>query len=172
MEMNASTGQQVDNHKKERLFMNQKTAHATREYLTVSGKGHMTLLTSFRRNGAGVGTPVGTVASNGKLYFMTAADTWKVRRLAHNPRVTLAPGNRKGEALGPAIEGQARRLPAEEARRARGLLRIGIVGRFFGIVFDRKYPGEKTAVYEIVLDGRDADRVTVPGQAPLASQLL
>jgi uncharacterized protein len=137
--------------------MSKKTTHTTWQYLTTPGKGHMTLLTSFRRNGTGVGTPVGTVASNGTLYFMTAADTWKARRLAHNPRVTLAPGNRKGEALGPTIEGQARRLYAEEAKRARGLLRIGIVGRFFGIVFDRKYPGEKTAVYEIVLDARDTD---------------
>jgi PPOX class probable F420-dependent enzyme len=100
---------------------------------------------------------VGTVASNGKLYFMTPAHTWKVKRLVHNPHVTLAPGNRKGDALGPAIEGTVRRLYAEEARRARDVLRVGIVGRFFGIVFDRKYPGEKTAVYEIVLDERDAD---------------
>jgi PPOX class probable F420-dependent enzyme len=137
--------------------MSEKTTHTTREYLTAPGKGHMTLLTSFRRNGTGVGTPVGTVASNGKLYFMTAAHTWKVKRLAHNPHATLAPGNRKGDALGPAIEGTVRRLSVEEARRARGVLRVGIVGRFFGIVFDRKYPGEKTAVYEIVLDERDAD---------------
>lgn len=137
--------------------MSEKTTHTTREYLTVPGKGHTTLLTGFRRNGTGVGTPVGTVASNGKLYFMTPADTWKVKRLAHNPHVTLAPGNRKGDALGPAIEGTVRRLSAEEARRARGVLRVGIVGRFFGIVFDRKYPGEKTAVYEIVLDERDAN---------------
>jgi PPOX class probable F420-dependent enzyme len=137
--------------------MSEKTTHTTREYLTTPGKGHMTLLTSFRRNGAGVGTPVGTVASHGKLYFMTPADTWKAKRLAHNPRVTLAPGNRKGDALGPTIEGIARRLYAEEAKRARALLRVGIVGRFFGIVFDRKYPGEKTAVYEIVLDEREAD---------------
>jgi uncharacterized protein len=139
------------------LFMSKTHTHTTWQYLTTPGKGHMTLLTSFRRNGTGVGTPVGTVATNGTLYFMTAANTWKAKRLAHNPRVTLAPGNRKGEALGPTIEGQARRLYAEEAKRARGLLRIGIVGRFFGIVFDRKYPGEKTAVYEIVLDARDAD---------------
>ncbi len=55
------------------------------------------------------------------------------------------------------IEGTVRRLYAEEAKRARDLLRVGIVGRFFGIIFDRKYPGEKTAVYEIVLDGRDGD---------------
>lgn len=116
----------------------------------------MTLLTSFRRNGAGVGTPVGTVASHGKLYFMTPAETWKAKRLAHNPRVTLAPGNRKGDALGPTIEGTARRLYAEEAKHARKLLCIGIVGRFFGIVFDYKFPGEKAAVYEIVLDEEDA----------------
>jgi PPOX class probable F420-dependent enzyme len=137
--------------------MSEKTMDTTRAYLTTPGKGHMTLLTSFRRNGQGVGTPVGTVASNGKLYFMTAAHTWKVKRLAHNPHVTLAPGNRKGEALGPAIEGTVRRLSAEEAKRARDLLRVGIVGRFFGILFDRKYPGEQTAVYEIVLDTREAN---------------
>jgi PPOX class probable F420-dependent enzyme len=141
--------------KKERTFMSKRNAIPTREYLTTPGKGHMTLLTSFRRDGAGIGTPIGTVASNGVLYFMTPANTWKVKRLANNPRVTLAPGNRKGEALGPEIEGIARRLHAEEAARARKLLRIGIVGRFFGIVFDRKYPGEKTAVYEIVLDARE-----------------
>ena len=137
--------------------MSKKNTHTTRQYLTTPGKGHTTLLTSFRRNGTAVGTPVGTVTSNGKLYFMTPADTWKVKRLVHNPRVTLAPGNRKGDVLGPAIEGSVRRLYAEEAKRARDLLRIGIVGRFFGIVFARKYPGEKTAVYEIVLDGGDAD---------------
>lgn len=136
--------------------MSQKTTSTTREYLTTPGKGHTTLLTSFRRNGIGVGTPVGTIASNGKLYFMTPAHTWKVKRLAYNPRVTLAPGNRRGDALGPAIEGTVRRLEAEEAKRVRNLLRVGIVGRFFGIVFDRKYPGEKTAVYEIVLEGGDA----------------
>ena len=137
--------------------MSEKTTHTTWQYLTTPGKGHTTLLTSFRRNGQGVGTPVGIVASNDKLYFMTAAHTWKVKRLAHDPHVTLAPGNRKGEALSPAIEGTARRLYAEEAKRARNLLRVGIVGRFFGIVFDRKYPGEKTAVYEITLVAEGAD---------------
>jgi hypothetical protein len=142
--------------------MSENTTHTTRQYLTIPKKGHMTLLTSFRRNGQGVGTPVGTVALGGKLYFMTAADTWKVKRLAHNPHVTLAPGTRKGEALGPAIEGTVRRLYDEEAKRARDLLRVGIVGRFFGIVFDRKYPGEKTAVYEISLDAETGDDERTP----------
>ena len=88
---------------------------------------------------------------------MTPADTWKVKRLARDPHVTVAPGTRQGKALGPVLEGTAHRLYTDEAKRARDLLRIGIVGRFFSIIFNLKYPGEKTAVYEIVLDARDAD---------------
>jgi PPOX class probable F420-dependent enzyme len=131
--------------------MNEYASQTTRGILTTPGKGHTTILTSFRRNGMGVGSPVGTVASQGKLYFMTAADTWKVKRLASNPRVTIAPGTFKGEALGPAIEGTARRLSDKELKRARDLLRVGVVGYFWGIIFDLRYPGDKTAVYEISL---------------------
>jgi uncharacterized protein len=135
--------------KKGNDFMNEYTTQTTRRILTTPGTGHMTILTSFRRNGMGVGSPVGTVASEGKLYFMTAASTWKVKRLASNPRVTVAPGTFKGEALGSAIEGTARRLTGKELNRARDLLRVGVVGHFWGIIFDLGYPGEKTAVYEI-----------------------
>ena len=131
--------------------MNKYTIQTTRSILTTPGKGHTTILTSFRRNGTGVGSPVGTVASHGKLYFMTAADTWKVKRLASNQQVTVALGTFRGEVLGPAIEGTARRLSGEELKQARNLLRTGILGHFWNIFFDLRYPGEKTAVYEISL---------------------
>src|SRR5215831_8866799 len=137
--------------------MNEYTTQTTRSILTTPGRGHTALVTSFRRNGMGVGSPVGTVASEGKLYFMTAASTWKAKRLASNPRVTVVPGTFKGEALGPAIEGTARRLTGSEVKRARDLLRVGVVGHFWGIYFDLRYPGEKTAVYEISLDAERAD---------------
>ena len=140
--------------------MNEYTTQTTRSILTTPGKGHTTILTSFRRNGMGVGSPVGTVASQGKLYFMTAADTWKVKRLASNPRVTVAPGTFKGEALGPAIEGTACRLTGSEFKRARDLLRVGVVGHFWGIIFDLRYPGDKTAVYEISLVAERVDHET------------
>jgi PPOX class probable F420-dependent enzyme len=146
--------------------MSEKTTQTTRQLLTTPGKGHTTLLTSFRRNGKGVGTPVGAVASNGKLYFMTAADTWKARRLAHDPRVTVAPSTYKGEALGPAIEGTARRLYAEELKRARDLLRVGVVGHFWGFIFDWRNPGEKTAVYEISLEASGVDHEMTPSTLP------
>lgn len=141
--------------------MSEKTIQTTRQLLTTPRKGHTTLLTSFRRNGKGVGTPVGTVASNGKLYFMTAADTWKVRRLAHDPRVTVASSTYNGQALGPAIEGTARRLYAQERKWARDLLRVGVVGHFWSFIFDWRNPGEKTAVYEISLETSDVDQKTL-----------
>ena len=138
-------------------MMNEYTTQTTRSILTTPGKGHTTIVTSFRRNGMGVGSPVGTVVSQGKLYFMTAADTWKVKRLASDPRVTVAPGTFKGEVLGPAIEGTARRLTGSEFKRARDLLRVGVVGYFWGIIFDLRYPGDKTAVYEISLVAERVD---------------
>ena len=131
--------------------MSENTTQTTRQLLGTPGKGHTTILTSFRRNGIGVGSPVGTVASQSKLYFMTAASTGKVKRLANNPRVTVAPGTFKGEALGPTIEGTARHLSGEELKQARDRLRVGILGHFWGIIFDLRYPGDKTAVYEISL---------------------
>src|SRR6266567_1204874 len=143
--------------KKGNNIMNEYTTQTTRSILTAPGKGHTTIVTSFRRNGMGVGTPVGTVASQGKLYFMTAADTWKVKRLASNPRVTVAPGTFKGEVLGPAIEGTARRLTGSEFKRARDLLRVGVLGHFWGLIFDLRYPGDKTAIYEISLVAERVD---------------
>ena len=131
--------------------MNADTTQTARSLLTTPGKGHTTIVTTFRRNGVGVGSPVGTVASHGKLYFMTPASAWKVKRLTHNPRITVAPGTFKGEALGPAIEGTARRLTGSEFKQARDRLRVGVLGHFWGLVFDLRYPGEKTAVYEISL---------------------
>ena len=137
--------------------MNKNLTQTTQSILTTPGKGHTTILTSFRRNGMGVDSPVGTVASQGKLYFMTAADTWKVKPLASNPLVTVAPGTFKGEVLGPAIEGTARRLSGKELKRARDLLRVGALGHFWGIIFDLRYPGDKTAVYEISLVAEGVD---------------
>src|SRR2546423_15621154 len=88
---------------------------------------------------------------------MAAADAWKVKRRARNPRVTVAPSTFKGEALGPALDGTARRLTGSEFKRARDLLRVGVLGHFWGFIFDLRYPGEKTAVYEISLVAERVD---------------
>lgn len=133
-----------------------------RQILTTPEKGHMTLLTSFRRDGTGVSTLVVTVALKDRLYFMTAADAWKAKRLARNPHVTVAPDTFKGDMPGSAVGGTARRLSGSEVKRARDLLRRGVRGRFWNLIFDWRNPGEKTAVYEIELAAEDANHEMVP----------
>jgi PPOX class probable F420-dependent enzyme len=55
------------------------------------------LLTSFKRDGTPVKTPVWIVdMGGGKAGFWTTSDTGKVKRLAHTPRVTLQPCNARG----------------------------------------------------------------------------
>jgi uncharacterized protein len=119
--------------------------------LARSGRSHTVLLTSFRRNGQGMGAPVGMMAADGKLFFMTPASTWKVRRMAHTPHVTLALCTFGGKAVSPAADGVARRLAGPEARRARKLICVGMFGWSVNCFFALRYPGDKTAVYEVSL---------------------
>jgi len=77
------------------------------------------LLTSFRRSGQGVDTPVGIRVVGNKAYFTTWSTTGKIKRLANNPRVMLAPCTQQGKPLGPTIEGNARRLEGADAEEAR-----------------------------------------------------
>ena len=132
--------------------MSEKTVIMTHSLLTTSGKAHQVLLTTFRRNGVGVSTQVGTVSANGKIYFMTTAGTGKTKRMVNNPRITLAPCTMRGKASAPAIEGTARQLSGDEKARARALLRIGVLGHFWSFIFDQRNPGDKTAVYEVELN--------------------
>src|SRR5215218_1336099 len=48
-------------------------------------------LTSFRRDGTGVATPVWFVEAGGRLLVETDASSYKVRRIRRDPRVTVAP---------------------------------------------------------------------------------
>lgn len=71
-------------------------------------------LTTYRRNGAPVMTPVWFVRRDGKLFIWTALDSGKAKRLKHNPCVQLGPSNHSGKLLGTVEAGQARFAPKEE----------------------------------------------------------
>lgn len=115
-----------------------------------SGDAHTILLTSFRRNGQAVGTPVGMRSANHKLYFMTPTST-KARRLAHTPHVRLALCTFQGKVLSPPAEGMARRLAGTDAKRGGKLICVGPYGFLMNLFFLLRYPGDKTAVYEVSL---------------------
>ncbi|HEV2780674.1 MAG TPA: PPOX class F420-dependent oxidoreductase [Actinophytocola sp.] len=80
------------------------------------------LLTTFKRDGTPIGTPVSLAVEGDHGYFRTYDAAWKSKRLKNNPNVTVAPSTARGTVTGPAIPGRARLLDAEEARHAARLL--------------------------------------------------
>jgi PPOX class probable F420-dependent enzyme len=107
------------------------------------------LLTTYRRGGEAVATPLSIAVANGKVYFVTARDSGKARRLAANPEVTLAPCTVSGKVTGETVAGRARRLEPEERRRAaKGLLRP-TGGLFWSLVMYRLFQGKKMVMYEV-----------------------
>lgn len=60
-------------------------------------RGKHMLLTTFRRNGTGVATPVWTVpVSDGRVGMWTGAGTGKYKRLRNNPHVTIQACSARG----------------------------------------------------------------------------
>jgi PPOX class probable F420-dependent enzyme len=77
------------------------------------------LLTTFRKNGVGVATPVWFGEQDGKLYVMTRSDMAKTKRIGNNPQVLAAPCTIRGKVTGAEFAATARILPPEEHARAR-----------------------------------------------------
>jgi uncharacterized protein len=66
-------------------------------------------LTTFKRDGTSVSTPVWVVSDDGeRLLVWSAASTWKVRRIRRDPRVLVAPASYRGKERGERIEATAR----------------------------------------------------------------
>ncbi|MGB8730801.1 MAG: PPOX class F420-dependent oxidoreductase [Candidatus Sulfotelmatobacter sp.] len=76
-------------------------------------------LTTFRKNGVGVATPVWFGEEGDKLYVMTRSDMGKTKRIRNNPQVKVAPCTIRGKVTGAEFSATARLLPPEEHARAR-----------------------------------------------------
>jgi PPOX class probable F420-dependent enzyme len=76
------------------------------------------LLTTFRKSGEPIPTPVWFGLADGKVYFRTEAAVGKVKRIRNDPRVRVAPCTVRGRPLGPPAEGLARVLGPEDSERA------------------------------------------------------
>ena len=95
-------------------------------------------LTTFRRDGTPVVTPVWAGVEAGTLYLFSNPTAGKVKRIRNNGRVTVAPCTATGSLTGAAIDGSARLMdPAEMPTVWRILVgRYGIQARLF-VVYDR-----------------------------------
>ena len=84
----------------------------------VEGQKYISL-TTFRKNGTGVATPVWFGEEGDKLYVMTRSDMGKMKRIRNNRGVRVAPCTMRGKVSGPEFAATARILPAEEHAHAR-----------------------------------------------------
>jgi PPOX class probable F420-dependent enzyme len=84
----------------------------------IQGRKYISL-TTFRKNGAGVATPVWFGEQDGNLYVMTRSDMGKTKRIRNNPQVRVAPCTIRGKVTGAEFGATARILPPEEQARAR-----------------------------------------------------
>jgi PPOX class probable F420-dependent enzyme len=78
-------------------------------------EGHRYIsLTTYRKTGNPVITPVWFVEQDGKLFVWTAKDSGKAKRLRNNPCVQLGPSNHSGKLLGTVEEGMGRFVSERE----------------------------------------------------------
>jgi PPOX class probable F420-dependent enzyme len=82
------------------------------------------LLTTYKRDGTPVGTPVTIAVDGDRAYIRTYDKAWKAKRMRRNPDVLVAPSTVRGKVRGAAIAARSRQLDgAEAARAARALAR-------------------------------------------------
>lgn len=93
--------------------------------------GKYLLVTTFRRDGRAVATPVWAARDGESLVVWTVSDSGKVKRIRNNGSVRLAPCSMRGEPEGDAVGGHAVLLDSAETERARRLIarKYGLIGR-------------------------------------------
>lgn len=64
-------------------------------------------ITTFKRDGTPVATPVWVAAEDGTLLVWSEAESWKVKRIRRDPHVRVAPCNARGTVRGEAIDADA-----------------------------------------------------------------
>lgn len=79
-------------------------------------------LTTFRKSGVPVKTPVWFTELDGKLYVMTRNDSGKYKRIRNNAGVTIAACTVRGKVTGREFGGTAKIAPANEWKSAKQAL--------------------------------------------------
>ncbi|MFI1358849.1 PPOX class F420-dependent oxidoreductase [Streptomyces sp. NPDC020898] len=95
------------------------------------GAGSYLLITSYRKNGTPVATPVWVVRDGNALGAWSAADAWKVKRIRNRADVLVGPCDARGKPTGDQVPATAEILDQPATDVYRGLLarKYGVLGR-------------------------------------------
>ncbi|MGH2614188.1 MAG: PPOX class F420-dependent oxidoreductase [Thermomicrobiales bacterium] len=105
------------------LHRNQTSPDAVTTALASFVHQQTILLTTFRRDGTPVGTPVSIAVKGDRAFVRTWGTAGKFKRVRNNPEVTIAPSTVTGKPTGPARRARARILGGQESAHAARLLR-------------------------------------------------
>jgi PPOX class probable F420-dependent enzyme len=118
-------------------------------------------ITTFRRDGTAASTPVWVVSDDpSRLLIATGAETWKVRRIKHDPHVRVAACSARGAVHGESVEGIARLV--DEAPLVRRLQhdkygwQMRVVEGIGAIVRRLRRAGSEEAVFIEVVEDESA----------------
>ena len=112
-------------------------------------------LTTFKKDGSPVSTPVWVAGEDGELLVWTAADSWKVKRIKRDHHVQVAPCNAFGKPRGAALDGMAEIVPdcthVEELEHQKYGWRMTVIAALtrFGR-FVKREPAPKSVMLTIV----------------------
>ncbi|MBC8161035.1 MAG: PPOX class F420-dependent oxidoreductase [Roseiflexaceae bacterium] len=103
-------------------------------FAALSGHEFMNL-TTYRKSGEAMVTPVWFAQDGDTLYVMTSKDAGKVKRIRNTARVQIGPSDRSGKPLGPVELAQGRVLAGQEAKKADELLskKYGLMKKMFDL---------------------------------------
>ena len=98
--------------------------------LTDMGEHRFVSLTTFRRTGAPVATPIWIARDGDALVVTTTAGSGKVKRLRNDPQVELRPCNRRG-----AVADDAPTVRAVAAVEAPSESAVAVLARKYGLQY-------------------------------------
>ena len=76
------------------------------------------LLTTYKRDGTPVATPVSIAFAGDRAFFRSYDQAWKTKRLRNNPEVDVAASTLRGKPVGPPVHARATLLDGEQAQMA------------------------------------------------------
>lgn len=109
--------------------MSDRTAVLTAQYVA---------LTTYRRDGTPVTTPVWAAAEGESLYLFSNAAAGKVKRLRNSSRAAIAPCTATGKVMGTQLPAEAFNLTSDQMPKVWRLLtkKYGMAARLF-VAYDR-----------------------------------
>ena len=99
--------------------------------LATLGNAKYLSLTTYRKDGTPVATPVWLVRDGDTLRVITQADSGKAKRIRNNAQVLLAPCDARGNLKGESVAGTAALQDPAETARTGSLIekRYGLLGK-------------------------------------------